>query len=529
MKPISPFKSINLRKKGVYSSSFKVVKIRTESNGFGALKTLLIALMILLSLGTLLLIHYVASQLFYWYLGFSFIMTILTCIFILSSNKHGLSKAVWMLFVLLAFYFGYVIYFLADERIFFRKSRKKYDKIFNDSDKFIQKYRQPNASRTVQKDSEYLYRTGRFNTFTNCDLEYFSSGTKLFDDVIENLKQAEKFVFIEYFILAKGVLFNRIFDVLKEKAKSGVDVRVIYDDMGSNKHLPKKLKSTLTNAGIKIFAYNRLVPYFSVALNYRDHRKIVVIDGKIAYTGGCNLADEYINEKRIHGYWKDNGVRIKGGAVDSFTLMFLRQWSFVSNSFEDYTPYLNNYDAFTNESTVIPYADGLDYTHNIGKGIYENVIGASQEKLFIMTPYLVLDDTMSDLIKNRALAGVDVRIILPGIPDKKLVYSVSKNEAKKLAESGVKIYYMKDAFVHTKAVLTENCMITGSINMDLRSFYQQFECALYTDDKKLMADLENDFINTFDNCKVLHESHYKNKNLLIKLYTAVLQIFAPFM
>jgi len=518
-----------LKRNGANPPAFRVVKIKTENNYLLSIKTLIVGLLILSQLALIILIHLIATKVYYWYLGFSFFATIACCLSVLSSKKHGLSKSVWILFLLLTFYFGYTIYFLSDERIFFRKSRKKYDKVFSESDKYHEKYRQPDASRVVQKDSEYLYRTGKFNTYTNTDLKYFPTGAKFFDDVIENLKKAEKFIFIEYFIVADGVLLDRIFNILSEKVKSGVDVRIIYDDMGSHKKLSRKTKSKIIKAGIKLKPFNRLIPYFSVALNYRDHRKIVVIDGKIAYTGGCNLADEYINEKRLFGYWKDNGIRLKGPAVDSFSLIFLRQWQFLTGKSEDYNQYFNHFDNYSNTSTVIPYADGLDFKDHIGKGVYENAISSANEKLYIMTPYFVLDDATTTLLENRAKSGVDVRIVLPDIPDKKIVYSVSKADAEELTKSGVKIYYMKHAFVHTKAVLTENCAITGSINMDLRSFYQQFECAVYTDDKTVMTDLENDFISVFKDSREITEYTRKRPSILSKIYSSIIQIFAPFM
>ena len=524
-----PLSNHFLKKNGVNPPAFKIVKIRTENNYLLSLKTLFIGLLILCQLALIILVHIIATKVYYWYLGFSFFATIACCLSVLSSKKHGLSKAVWILFLLLTFYFGFTIYFLSDERIFFRKSRKKYDKVFKETDKYHEKYRLPNATRVVQKDSEFFYRTGKFNTYTNTDIKYFPTGATFFDDLLENLKKAEKFIFIEYFIIADGVLFDRIYNILKEKIASGVEVRIIYDDMGSHKKLSRKNKSKLIKLGVKLKAYNRLVPYFSVALNYRDHRKIVVIDGKIAYTGGCNLADEYINEKRLFGYWKDNGLRLKGPAVDSFSLIFLRQWQFLTGKSEDYNQYFNHFDTYPNSSTVIPYADGLDFKDHIGKGAYENAISSATEKLYIMTPYFILDDTITTLIENRVKSGVDVRIVLPDIPDKKLVYSVSKADAEELTKSGVKIYYMKHAFVHTKAVLTENSAITGSINMDLRSFYQQFECAIYTDDKCALLDAEKDFSNTLSLSTLITDNNKRLKNPFYRVVAGFMQLFAPFM
>jgi cardiolipin synthase len=458
-------------------------------------------------------------------------MSLLTSVYVLSSDKNSLSKAVWIIFLLLGFVFAYVIYFMSDERFFFRKPKKRYNAVFERTKKYIPEYNESdfNAKSSVLNGGKYLYKAGDFANYKNTELEYFPSGSEFFDDVLDTVKKAEKFVFIEFFIVSDGVLMKRFFDVLSEKAKSGVDVRLIYDDMGSHRTLSHKTKKMLKEADIKLSPFNRLLPFFSVGLNYRDHRKIVVVDGKIAYTGGCNFADEYINEKRLYGYWKDAGIRLCGEAVDGFTLIFLRQWEYLSGKAEDYSLYLGKYESKESESLVVPYADGLDYQGTIAKSAYENLIASAEEKLYIMTPYFICDDTLINLIKNKAQSGVDVRIILPEIPDKAIVYAVSRNNTEKLIEYGVKLYCMNDSFVHTKAVLTENAVIVGSINMDLRSFYQQFECAVYTNDEKTMASLLSDFEETFKSSTLVIEENKKRRKLIHRVFVGIMQFFAPFM
>ena len=348
-------------------------------------------------------------------------------------------------------------------------------------------------------------------------------------DMLLELEKANRFIFLEFFIVADGALFNRIFSILKEKVSAGVDVRVIYDDLGSHKVLSKKAKITLKNAGIKIQPFNRVTPIFSITLNYRDHRKIIIVDGKTAYTGGCNLADEYINEKRMHGYWKDSGVRLDGKAVDGFTLMFLRQWEFLTKTKEDYSQFLGKAKQTVIDSVFVPYADGLDYSKNIGKNVYENMVASAKEKIYIMTPYFIVDDTLTNLLINKAMSGVDVRIIIPEIPDKAFVYGVTRNNAEKLIDHGVKVYCMKQSFVHSKLLLTENSAVVGSINMDLRSFYQQFECAVYTDDKKVKQEVLIDFESTFNDCQLITEKNKLRNHLIYRAFAGVMQIFAPFM
>ena len=229
------------------------------------------------------------------------------------------------------------------------------------------------------------------------------------------------------------------------------------------------------------------------------------------------------------GYWKDCGIKIQGSSVDAFTLLFLRQWEVISKEREDYSQYLNKYKSYDNVSIVIPFADGLEYEHNIARGVYETLIASANEFLYIATPYFVVDDGITNLLINKALSGVDVRIILPGVPDKKFVYLVSRNNAEKLCEYGVKVYLAKDTFVHSKCVLTEEGVVLGSINMDLRSFYQQFECAVYTDDKKITKVVLDDFNFTMNKSVLINQSNKLRKNLFYRVFAGIMQVFAPFM
>lgn len=508
----------------------RIVRIKTENSGWGVLKTAIIALLIALQLALIIYFQISFSITFEWFMTLSFITSIFTCIYVLSSKKNGLSKAVWIIFILLGFMFGYVIYWLSDERIFFRKSKKRYERVFTKAKTYAaEKNKVDVKSLAVRGDCEYLYTAGGFNAHANNKIKYFPTGSQVFDDIIECIKSAKKFIFIEFFIVSDGALLKRFIDILSHKAREGVDVRLIYDDMGSHKTFSRKSKKKLIEAGVKIKSFNKLLPIFAVIMNYRDHRKIVVVDGKTAYTGGINLADEYVNEKRMYGYWKDNGVRVDGSAVDEFSIMFLRQWEFLGKPFEDYSAFLNQFDNYSNLAVVVPYADGLDYEQSIGKSVYENLISAAKQKIYIMTPYFIVDDTISSLLTNKALSGVDVRLVLPDVPDKAFVYGVSRWNAEKLIGCGVKVYTMNNAFVHTKMVLTENALATGSVNMDLRSFYQQFECAIYTDDKSALLDAEKDFNDTLSLSTLITDNNKRLKNPFYRAVAGFMQLFAPFM
>lgn len=510
------------------NSGNKVINTRTENNKFGVIKTGIILLFILLELAMMATLYFTLIIAFRWFMIISFVFSILTCIYVLSSDKNSISKAVWILFILLTLTFGYIIYLLSDERVFFYFPKKRYKKIFSSSEKYIFKEEIRIDNPIVKKDTEFLFNSGKFITSKDNYVKYFNSGYLLFDDILEEIKKAKQFIFIEYFIIADGILLDRFIDILKEKKNEGVEIRIIYDSFGCHGKLSstglKRLKEVAN-----LLEFNRLIPRFSVGLNYRDHRKIVIIDGIKAYTGGCNLADEYINEKRIYGYWKDNGIKVEGKAIDSFTLFFLRQWEYLSKKSEDYQKFFSHYPINKNDSIVTPYLDGLDYSLPIGKCLYENMMSSAQEKIYIMTPYLIIDETITSLLKNKALSNVDVRIIIPGIPDKPFVYGVTRNNAEKLMDYGVKIYCMKNAFVHSKILLTENSVVIGSINMDLRSFYQQFEDAIYTDDKKVRDDVDLDFTNTFELSQVITTKTKKRMNPLYRIYIGLLQIFSPLM
>lgn len=511
----------------IHSNDWKVVKVKTQAKGLGTLKTVIIFILIAVQLAILMYFYFKYLALLKTYLICSFILSLITCVYLLSSKKNSHAKAVWIMFLLLFFSFGYILFFLSDERIFFGKAKRRYKKVFTDSKVYEDKLRLHDGVKNG--DEIYLKNVGNFESYKNTATKYFSSGTLLFDDILYSMSLATEFIFIEFFIISDGVLLERFLNILEEKANEGVDVRIIYDDMGSHGTLSRKTKKRMKENGIKLHPFNRLVPLISVAMNFRDHRKLVIIDGKTAYTGGANLSDEYINEKRILGYWKDAGIRLDGDGVDGFTMIFLRQWQYLSSKEEDYSLFLRKSHSVINTNVVIPYADGLEYDIPIGKDMYLNIMSESVEKIFIMTPYFIIEDTITNMLINKALSGVDVRIVLPGIPDKKSVYDISKNNAEKLLKYGVKVYLVKNSFVHSKLVLTENCAIVGSINMDLRSFFQQFESAVYLNDSETICEINRDFENTFTKSETLVINQKKKMKLFNRMYVGLLRVMSPFM
>ena len=452
---------------------------------------------------------------------------------VLSSDYHGQAKAVWILFLLVCFGFGYVLYFASDKHILFASSRKKYKNIFNKTQNLL-----PQCDLSHIKENEvlnnvnYLYNNGRFIASTTSRCEYFSSGNLYFDSLIEDLRKAKEFIFIEYFIISDGILLTKLLSILQDKSSEGVEVRIIYDDMGSHGTLKRKTKKQIKKAGIQLLPFNKLLPVFNIALNLRDHRKIVVIDGKVGYTGGTNLADEYTNDRRMYGYWKDEGIKIVGNVVDNFTIAFLSQWEFLTGKHIDYSRYINKSDCPmfpTSNSVIIPFMSGPNLDYSIAQNMYSNIISNAEEKLYIMTPYFIPDETIINLLTIKAKSGVDVRIILPDVPDKRFVYMVSRNNAEKLISSGVKIYTMTNSFVHSKVLITENSAIVGSINVDLRSFNQQFESAVYLNEPLTLAKINQDFEKTFAHSVIITDKNMKRKNLSFRVISGLLNILSTFM
>lgn len=500
-----------------------------KKNNANIIKTFIVLSILAIQVGLFICLHLVFTLSYKAFILVSFIISLITCIYCLSSSKNSHSKAVWIIFLLLFFPFAYVFYLFSDERILFFKARKRYKKIFFNSYHYNQKQLITSKNKAFQNDCNYLYKAGNFASFTNTNLKYFDRGESFFNDIIERLKQAKKFIFIEFFIISDGELLDKILSILQEKVRSGVEVRVIYDDFGSRKALSKKTKKVIKNMGIKLCPFNKIKFIFSFMINYRDHRKMIIIDGQTAYTGGCNLADEYVNKINLYGYWKDAGIRLDGGAVDSFSLMFLRQWEFISKKPEDYSRFLGHFENYANSGTVIPYASSPVYMLPICKNVYENMIASAIKRIYIMTPYFIIDDSIANLLINKAISGVDVAIILPEKPDKPFVYGVTRSNAERLLDYGVKVYCMKNSFVHSKLLLTENSVAVGSANMDLRSFYQQFECGIETDDNVVLDAVLNDFKLTIASSDQITQKNKLRKHFIYRIFAGVMQVFAPFM
>ena len=350
--------------------------------------------------------------------------------------------------------------------------------------------------------------------------------------MLKELEKAEKYIFMEYFIVEEGYMWGRILDVLTRKVKEGVEVRVMYDGMCEMSTLPANYFKLLEAQGIHAKAFSPIVPVVSSHYNYRDHRKILVIDGKVAFNGGVNLADEYINRIERFGHWKDTAVMLKGPAARSFTLMFLQMWYMTEDAVPDYEKWLSlpAYEAEDAKGYVMPYSDCPLDTYKAGEAVYMDILNRATDYVHIMSPYLILDGELKTALCFAAQRGVDVKLILPGIPDKKVAYSLAKTHYSELNKAGVKIYEYTPGFVHAKVFVSDGIKaVVGTINLDYRSLYHHFECATYMYRTDCIADIEKDFQDTLAKCRQVSSESIKKEKFSYRLIGALAKMISPLM
>ena len=387
------------------------------------------------------------------------------------------------------------------------------------------------AGTPAFNQARYLLSASGYPIYDDADADYFSSGEACFAAMLEELRKAEHYIFIEFFIIAQGKMWDAILEILREKAAAGVDVRVVYDDFGCITRLPMGYAKKLRGTGIRAHAFNPYIPILSARLNNRDHRKLMIIDGKAAFTGGVNLADEYINEYKRFGHWKDCGILVRGKAVWSMTVMFLSLWGYVDRSQEDAAQFRVDYpDKHGATGFLQPFADSPLDNEDVGATILQSVISSAQERVWIMTPYLILDDKMTAALCVAAKTGVDVRIITPGIPDKWYVHAVTCANYEELTGAGVRIFEYTPGFIHSKVYLADTKQaVVGTVNLDFRSLYLHFEDAVYLYDTAANAQVQQDFEGTFPQCREITNDQCRHIYLYQRIIRALLRMFAPLM
>ena len=462
-------------------------------------------------------------------------ITAFACIIkIVASDDNPDYKVPWILIVLLLPVAGFMLYFL----FYSRKLQKRFVKRLNSMKAHTYKHNDSELFQRLHRENPVAAAHARMLTniadahlFTNTKQEYFPLGEDMHRRLLEDLEAAEKFIYMEYFIIEEGKFWNSILDILKKKAANGVEVRVLYDDVGCMMTLPGDYHKTLRAFGIEAAPFSRLRGNADSEFNNRSHRKITVIDGKVGYTGGVNIADEYINEVVKFGHWKDTAVRLEGDAVWELTKLFLVDFGInvkkMPSVREDLYPSAN----INERGYVIPFGDGPHpiYERRVGKSVIQNMLAGATRYAWMTSPYLIIDNDLCTDLENAALRGVDVRIIVPHIPDKKPVFGMTQSFYHRLMAAGVKIYEYEPGFVHAKSYLVDdNQAMIGTINLDYRSLVHHFENGVWMYDCELIKNLKADMEDTL-NKSIEVTNEMLRTNLLQRFIRAVARIFAPMM
>ncbi len=467
-----------------------------------------------------------------WFSAAFGVVAILTVFHLFSSDMDSTARLTWLLILMLAPVPGSLFLIFTENDIGHRAVKSRVNVLITETKNTLKQDEKVIADPQITDSAtddlcRYLNRSGCFPIYGSSRIKYFPLGEDKYAALMRELKKAQDFIFLEYFIIEEGYMWGSVLKVLAEKAKQGVDVRVMYDGMCEMSTLTADYPKRLERLGIKCKPFSRIRPFLSTHYNYRDHRKILVIDGKTAFTGGVNLADEYINKKPRYGHWKDTAIMVKGDAAESFTLMFLQMWNLTEPEAK-WDGFFDNKTRLDGDGFIMPYCDCPLDSFKVGESVYMDILSRAKSYVHIMTPYLILDDELETALKFAAQRGVDVKLILPGIPDKKAVYALAKSHYKYLVEAGVKIYEYTPGFVHAKVFVCDGeKAVVGTINLDYRSLYHHFECAAYIFRSSCIADIEKDFQSTLARCRRVTPNTIKHEKLYYKLLGRLMRLIAP--
>ena len=510
------------------------IKKKGEKNAIVTLfKIVAVILLFVLQIGIMLLL-YSTTRTIYNYARYIFeVIRIISVVYLLYRHDTAAYKVSWILFIMFFPVVGLVSYVLWGNSKLKREKKEELNKVQEDtkdmlksSDEIINELDKHNA-----KLVNYATKVTGYPIYKNEGVEFFEIGEKFFESLKNDIKNAKKYILIEFYIFSKGKLWDEVFEILKEKAKEGVRVEIIYDSFGCLFRMPKNYKKDWDECGFKYYKFNPFTPVINGYINYRDHRKIVCIDGKIAYTGGVNLADEYVNAIERYGHWKDGGIKVLGKATWSFVLMFLRQKEQISKENIDYLWYKSDEVKDTEKETkgyILPFADGPDNRKRPTENILIQTIGKATDYIYLNTPYFIPSEVLLNSVLNAARSGVDVRIVTPHIPDKKLVQIATRASYEVLLEAGVKVYEYKPGFIHSKTLISDDTTaIIGTSNLDFRSMHLNFECNawLYKTGEELA--IKEDFLNMTKKCVEVKLDEWKKRPLKLKWMEAFVSGFAP--
>ncbi len=519
------FKELNLLKKGK-KHLLKLI--------YG--RTMMILILMVFQVGIIIGFYNFLSQYTSFFYGVMLALTIGTVIEIFNNHYDDSVKLSWMLPVTALAPFGCLFYLYVRTDAGHRRLKKRMGQVAVEAalelpvaEEVVDEIKQ--KSPQLYGLSEYCISAGGYGPYKNSAVTYYPLGEDMLEDLLVQLEMAQHFIFLEYFIIQEGHMWGKVLNLLSKKAQQGVEVRIIYDGMNEFANLPHSYPKKLKKLGIQCKIFAPIRPFVSTEYNYRDHRKILVIDGHTAFTGGVNMADEYINEIERFGHWKDTAVMIQGDGARGFTRMFLEAWhatetekNYQKYLFPEHTPKLEQ----KTPGYVIPYADSPLDGDKVGELVYIDIINTAKQYVHIMTPYLILDGNMRSALMFAARRGVDVKLILPHIPDKKSAFALAKSHYKDLTEAGVEIYEYTPGFVHAKVFVSDNHKaVVGSINLDYRSLYHHFECALYMDGVTAIDDIEADYQKTLQSCQLITVEDIRNQKLFTRLTGRLLKLLAP--
>lgn len=462
------------------------------------------------------------------------LMGIITAIYIVNKRDNPSYKIAWIVFILALPVFGLIVYMMWGGQRTFPHLKKKMKTCCEKYEKYLEQ--DPAIPRLLQyedsprtRQAAYLCNESGFPVYKDTNVEYLSPGDKFLERLVEELSKAKKYIYLEYFILADGKMWNAVYNVLVEKAQNGVEVKVIFDDFGSIKRQHRDFVLRMKKHGIEVSIFCPIKPSLNIVMNNRNHRKIIIIDGNVAFTGGINIADEYINEFERFGYWMDCAVMIKGKAVDSFVVMFCTMWEYTTGKAVEIKDKLISIPV-QNESYVIPYCNSPMDSKSTAEGIYLQILNTAHKYVDIATPYLILDDKMKNAIILAAKSGVRIRIITPFIPDKKYVHPVTQYYYSELLEAGVKIYEYTPGFIHSKLFISDNSSATaGTVNMDYRSFFFHFECGIWFTNEDTVKTIEAHFEELLLDSKEIRQSDWEKRGMWLRFKQWILHLFSPLM
>ena len=499
-------------------------------------KVIIVGLLLVLQIGIIVYGMISLGKYFAYVQALCTILSLVVVIYIINKPDNPAYKLAWVVPILLFPIFGGVFYVAIAGNHASKHFVRKIEKSITDACRFLKQDEEvaehlDSVSEIAGMQSKYIRDWGKYPVFQNTEVTYYPFGEDNFEPLLEELKKAKRYIFMEYFIIREGLFWNSVLEILEQKVKEGVDVRVMFDDMGCVATIPSGYENRLREKGIRCYSFNRFIPILTLRLNNRDHRKITVIDGHTGFTGGINLADEYINATHPFGHWKDTAIRLEGDAARTFTLLFLQMWQMDRRDFS-FGPWLEMPAALPegDGGYVIPYGDHPLDGEPVGEWVYTHILNQARDYVHIMTPYLILDSELEAALRFAARRGVEVTLILPHIPDKKIPFALAKTHFLPLMEAGVRIYEYTPGFLHAKVFVSDGLRGTvGTVNLDYRSLYHHFECGAYLCGGPCAARLEKDFQETLAQSQLVTRQEAAHPGPLWRLLGMLAKVLAPLM